>query len=94
MTALVDDLLLTNPAWMGPAVSANFRSFRSIALRPTSHSTRTAFGLGYAVYPSTYRATAERIRAAGFEAVRLDISELANVEAGLTRLCAVVPEAR
>jgi dimethylargininase len=82
VTAVADDLVLVNPAWVDETLLA---PLRTIAVHPDEPFAANVLRLGDSVLaPADAPRTAERLRAAGIRVAPLDMSELAKAEGGLT----------
>jgi dimethylargininase len=82
VTAVGDDLLLVNPAWV-PA--AAFATFRQIEVHPDEPRAANALRIGdVVVYSRSFVRTKERLERAGVRLRILDTSELAKAEGGVT----------
>lgn len=89
-TAIADDLLLINPAWVDAAALGGRR-----CIEVAPHEPFGANGLCVGdrlLYGTSNPATARRIEAAGISVELVDISEFAKAEAGLTCLSVLVPD--
>jgi dimethylargininase len=83
-TALDDETLLANPAWVDVAA---FEARRTIAVDPAEPGAANAVRVGASVLlqggcPRTF----ERVESAGFDARAVDVGELAKAEGSLTCL--------
>lgn len=89
VTALDAETLAINPRWVDPAA---FTGFRTLAVAQDEPFAANTLSLGgrLLVQAATPR-TAERLAAAGYAPVPLDISEFAKAEAGLTCLSLIAP---
>lgn len=86
-TALGDDLLLINPAWVDGAV---FGGARWVEVDPAEPFAANVLCVGNTVLaPAAAPRTRARLENHGFEVVSVDASELAKAEAGLT-CCSLV----
>ena len=82
VTAVSDDLVLLNPAWIDATLVA---PLRSIEVHPDEPFAANVLRLGDSVLvPADAPRTAERLRVAGVRVAPLDMSELAKAEGGLT----------
>ncbi len=90
VTAIGEDTVLLNPAWIDPALFSGMRVLEVDQDEPLAANTLTLGGVTLisAVYPKTARRVAE----AGFEIAPLDVSELHKAEAGLTCMSLIVGE--
>ncbi|MBC7506041.1 MAG: dimethylargininase [Sandarakinorhabdus sp.] len=86
VSALADDLVLVNTDWLDPKI---FGGRRHIASAPGEPFAGNSLTVGGTVFHAAGARTLERMRAAGFDARFLDISEFAKAEAGLTCLSLV-----
>jgi dimethylargininase len=81
-TALSDDLLLYNPAWVDAAL---FPVFKAIAIAPDEPFAANILRLPDRILSQTaHPRTTAIVAAAGFAVETVDMSELAKAEAGLT----------
>ncbi|GAB3366637.1 N(G),N(G)-dimethylarginine dimethylaminohydrolase [Lysobacter rhizosphaerae] len=89
VTALRDDTLLLQPAWID---AASFPGFAIIEVDPAEEHAANILRIGdVAVMPACFPRTAQRIRDAGFEVVTVDVTELQKAE-GATTCCSLVFE--
>ena len=89
-TALDDDSLLVNPAWVDvPA----FEARRTIAVDPNEPDAANAVRIGSSVLlQAGCPRTIERVTAAGYDARAVDVGELAKAEGSLTCLSLLFEE--
>jgi dimethylargininase len=81
-TRIAEDAVLLNPAWVDPAA---FDGFRRIEVDPNEQYAANALMVAdTAVYPVAFPRTAARLERAGVCLARLDLSELAKAEGGVT----------
>mgnify|MGYP006290303993 CR=1 FL=1 len=81
VTDLSDGLLLVNPAWVDPAELG----LDVVEVDPNEPYAANALRIGArVVYPEAFQRTAARIEGRGVELVRVDVSELAKAEGGVT----------
>ena len=86
-TAVGDNLLLVNPAWVDPAA---FERVRFIEVDPAEPQSANALRVGDAVaFPVAFSATRRRLEAAGVVTHGIDLSELAKAEGAVT-CCSLV----
>ena len=87
VTQVAPELLLINPDW----VDANcFAGYRILAVDTDEPFAANAVWLGdYVVYASSFPRTAERLRNAGIDVRRVDMSETEKAEGGVT-CCSVI----
>ena len=91
VTALADDVLLANPAWVR---SDELRRFRVIAVDPSELFGANALRVGRTiVYPAACPLTRGRIEQCGFDVVPVDLSETAKAEGGVT-CCSLIFETK
>jgi len=91
-TALADDLVLINPAWVPPDRFAPMRHLAVAADEPfAGNSLRAGRRI---VMQASHARTAETIGRTGFAVDLVDISEFAKAEAGLTCMSILVPDPR
>ncbi|WP_457096025.1 dimethylarginine dimethylaminohydrolase family protein [Lysobacter sp. P5_B9] len=89
VTALRDDTLLLQPAWID---AASFPGYGIIEVDPGEEHAANILRIGdVAVMPACFPRTAQRIRDAGFEVVAVDVTELQKAE-GATTCCSLVFE--
>ena len=82
VTALADDLLLANPAWIDRAA---FAGFNIVEIDPGEPMAANALWIGdRIVYPTAFPRTAERIARHGLRLTTIDASELAKAEGAVT----------
>ena len=82
VTALADDLLLANPAWVDVA---HFAGCRALAVPPDEpHAANTLTIAGITLLPTGFPGTQSLLAGHGFIVRALDISELQKAEAGVT----------
>jgi dimethylargininase len=90
VTQIADEALLINRAFVDPASLPTMRLINVDASEPNAAN---ALRIGEVVlFPEAFPETARRLEAAGIRLRRLDISELAKAEAGLT-CCSLVFDA-
>ena len=90
VTAVRDDTLLVQPAWVDVA---SFPGFTVIEVDPQEEHAANILRIGdVAVMPACFPRTAQRLREAGIEVVTVDVSELQKAE-GATTCCSLVFEA-
>ena len=90
VTALADDLLLVQPAWVDATV---FAHHRLLAVDPAEEHAANALRIGDAVvYPDCFPRTRERIERAGVRVEAVDVSELQKAEGAVT-CCSIVFDA-
>lgn len=89
VTALGDEVLLVNPAWLPRDV---FASFECLPIDPSEPAAANALRLSdRVVYPSAFPRTAARIAARGFRLACVDATELAKAEGAVT-CCSLIVE--
>lgn len=89
VTALNDDVLLVNPAWLP---RDPFVSFERLSIDPSEPMAANALRLSdRIVYPSAFPRTADRIAVRGFRLACVDVSELAKAEGAVT-CCSLILE--
>jgi dimethylargininase len=82
VTALADDVLLANPAWVDVT---QFAGCRSLAVPPNEpHAANSLTFAGVTLLPAGFPGTHSLLAAHGFTVRTLDISELQKAEAGVT----------
>ena len=87
VTALDDDTVLLQPAWVGRAA---FAAYRIVAIDPAEPHAANALRVGEGVVsPACFTRTHARIRDAGFEVVPVDVSQLQKAEGAVT-CCSLV----
>jgi len=88
-TAIGDDLLLVNPAWL-PADA--FPGVPRVEVDPGETYAANALRVGETlVYPAHFPRTLERLRARGLTVATVDASELAKAEGAVT-CCSILLE--
>jgi dimethylargininase len=84
-TAVGDDLLLMNPAWLPSLPSGPFASFDRIDVHPGEPSAANALRVGdQIIYPTSFPHTLDRLRRRGLHVAAVDASEVAKAEGGVT----------
>jgi len=87
-TAVGDDLVLMNPAWLPswpPVSSGPFASFDRIEVHPDEPWAANALRVGdRIIYPMSFPHTLERLRRRGLHVATVDASEVAKAEGGVT----------
>jgi dimethylargininase len=87
VTAVGDDLLLLNPAWIDPR---HFAGYRTVLTDPAEPAAANALRVHERViYSDSHVRTAERLRAAGVPLLTLDVSEVEKAEGAVT-CCSVL----
>jgi dimethylargininase len=87
VTALADDTVLLQPAWVDRAA---FAEYRVVEVDPAEEHAANVLRIGdRVVSPACFPRTHERIRAAGIEVVAVDVSELQKAEGAIT-CCSLV----
>ncbi|MGH7474905.1 MAG: dimethylarginine dimethylaminohydrolase family protein [Longimicrobiales bacterium] len=87
VTLVADDTVLLNPAWVEPSV---FAALRVVDVDPAEPAAANALRLATrVVYDASHERTARRLQARGIRLARVDLSELAKAEGGVT-CCSVV----
>ena len=87
VTALADDTVLLQPAWVDREA---FADYRIIEVDPAEEHAANVLRIGDRVIsPACFPCTHERIRAAGIEVVAVDVSELQKAEGAVT-CCSLV----
>ncbi len=86
-TAVADETVLVNPAWVDPAA---FAPLRVITVDPAEPAAANIVRVGDALlYADAYPRTLKRLREAGFHPALVDASELAKAEGAVT-CCSVL----
>ena len=86
-TALADDRLLINPAWVRPDA---FAGLDVVEIDPSeSFGANVVRAGGRLIYPEAFPRTRERLEGLGFQVDAVDVSELAKAEGAVT-CCSVV----
>ncbi|HEY6942335.1 dimethylarginine dimethylaminohydrolase family protein [Dokdonella sp.] len=89
VTALADDAVLLQPAWVDRDA---FAGYRIVEVDPTEEHAANVLRIGdRVVSPACFPRTHARIRAAGIDVVAVDVSELQKAEGAVT-CCSVVFE--
>jgi dimethylargininase len=87
VTALADDSVLLQPAWIGRDA---FAGYRIVEVDPAEEHAANVLRIGDRVIsPACFPRTHERIRAAGVDVVAVDVSELQKAEGAVT-CCSLV----
>jgi dimethylargininase len=87
VTALADDSLIVNPAWIDTRV---FDGFRLVEIDPAEPSAANVLRVGDTVLcAAAHPATGARLQARGFKVASIDLSELAKAEGALT-CCSII----
>jgi dimethylargininase len=82
VSAIADDTVLINPAWVD---AARFATMRIIEIDPSEPFAANALRVGTSiVYPAEHVRTAARLTAAGFDVRPVPAGELAKAEGGVT----------
>ncbi len=90
VTAVDDERLLLNPAWVDPAA---FSGLQAIAVDPAEPFAANALRIGArVVYPSAHPRTADRLADLGLDLVTVDVSELAKAEGAVTCCSLIVSQ--
>jgi dimethylargininase len=90
VTAIAEDTLLVQPAWVDPSLFANHCL---VEIDPTEEHAANAVRIGDAVvYPDCFPRTRERLERAGITVAAVDVSELQKAEGAVT-CCSLVFEA-
>jgi dimethylargininase len=90
-TALSDDLMLVNPAWIDPAV---FAGFTLVEIDPGEPAAANALALDdRVVFPASFPRTAARLERHGLRLQRVDASEVAKAEGAVTCCSLIVKQA-
>jgi dimethylargininase len=89
VTAVRDDMLLLQPAWID---AASFPGFTIIEVDASEEHAANILRIGeVALMPACFPRTAQRLRDAGIEVMTVDVSELQKAE-GATTCCSLVFE--
>lgn len=87
VTALSDDTVLLQPAWVDPAT---FAEYRVVEVDPAEEHAANVLRIGdRVVSPACFPRTHARIRTVGIEVVAVDVSELQKAEGAVT-CCSLV----
>jgi dimethylargininase len=87
VTAVADDLLLVNPAWIDKQA---LNGFRFVEIDPSEPMAANALRVGDdVIYPAAFPRTAERLARCGLRVRTVDASEVAKAEGAVT-CCSVV----
>lgn len=87
VTALTEDTLLINPAWVD---SASFEAYRLIEIDPTEDHAANTLRVGQGVIqPDCFPRTRQRLIDAGITVITVDMSELQKAEGAVT-CCSLV----
>jgi len=89
VTPVGDRLLLVNREWVD---ASEFGDVEMIDVDPMEPFGANALRVGdTTVYPAAFPRTRARLEARGLKLVKVDMSELAKAEAGVTCCCILVP---
>jgi len=89
VTPVADHVVLVNRDWVNPSALGNFEV---IDVDPAEPFGANALRVGETiVHSAAFPRTAARLQDRGFTVVRVDMSELAKAEAGVTCCCILVP---
>jgi dimethylargininase len=91
ITALDQETFVLNRNWLDATAFEKFRLVEVVPDEPWAGNTLTVNGV--TLLNAAYPCTAEKIEALGYECVRLDISEFAKAEAGLTCMSLIFNDA-
>ena len=84
-TAVGDNLLLINPAWLPSSPSGPFASFDRIDVHPDEPSAANALRIGdQIIYPTSFPRTRERLERRGLRLATVEASEVAKAEGAVT----------
>ena len=87
VTAVADDIVLINPAWVDADV---FAAYRRIEIDPDEPHAANALRIGdRIVYPDNFPRTRRRLEEAGIAITTVDVSELEKAEGAVT-CCSIV----
>lgn len=90
VTALADDLILANTAWVD---LSPLQPTRIIPVDPREPFAGNSLRIGDRILmQAAHPRTSDLVREAGFDVHRVDISEFAKMEAGLTCLSVIIPD--
>lgn len=92
VTAVADDTLLVQPAWLQSAgmLPSVFAGYRLLEIDPTEEHAANAVRIGdTVVHPDCFPRTRERLERAGIAVVAVDVSELQKAEGAVT-CCSLV----
>jgi len=82
VTAVRDDALLMQPAWVD---GSSFAGFKVIEVDPTEEHAANVLRIGDSVVmPACFPRTEQRLREAGIDVVTVDVSELQKAEGAIT----------
>jgi dimethylargininase len=91
-TAVREDLLLVNPSWVP---DAPFAGFERIDTDPREPMAANALRVGeWAIYPTSFPRTLERLERGGVDILAVDVSELQKAEGAVTCCSLVFPANR
>jgi dimethylargininase len=89
VTAVSDDALLLNPAWVDPA---RFAGFECIAVDPAEPQAANALRVGDTlIHGATFPRTRRRLEQHDFRICPVDLSELAKAEGAVTCCSVILP---
>ncbi len=81
-TAIADDALLVNPAWID---GRQLQGVRLVPIDPAEPQAANVVRAGAClIYPSAFPRTRRRLEKSGFEVIAVDVSELAKAEGAVT----------
>jgi len=94
VTALADDRLLINRAWIGAGLADNvFRGFDLIDTDPAEpYAANVVRAGGALIYPSAFPRTRAKLERLGLDVIAVDVGELAKAEGAVT-CCSLIFEA-
>ncbi len=88
-TLVGPETVLVNPGWVDVATFAGMRTIETDPDEP--HAANALRAGGAVIYPTAFPRTATRLEEAGVALVRVDVSELAKAEGGVT-CCSLIVE--
>lgn len=92
VTALTDNLLLVNPAWVDPSGFSSAFPISFILVDPTEPFAANALPIGNTIiHPEEFPRTRERMEAQGLAVEPIPVSELAKAEGGVTCCSLLLP---
>jgi dimethylargininase len=89
VTRIDDNTLLINPKWVD---TYHFENFTWIEVDPSEPFAANCLPVGGSIiYPTSFPKTCERLEAAGYNVVTVDVSELAKAEGAVTCCSLILP---
>lgn len=90
VTRVDDRTLLINPNWIG---AHHFEEYDLVEVDPDEPFAANCLPVaGAVIFPTSFPRTAAKLEAAGFQVVRVDISEMAKAEGAVTCCSLILPD--